>query len=157
MSYADSPSLFSGLAEIYLSRGKGRAKKYAVRAARPHKNFVLLTLAGVEDRDRADALRGAEVSIPEEMLPEPGDNELYLREIIGIQVRLPDGRVLGEVRSVDRRGDSEVWSVRTPGGEEILLPAADEFITGLDLDLGLVTMDPPPGLLEIYLGGEEKE
>lgn len=157
LSYAESPSLFSGLDHVHLAAKAGRPVKYRVATARPHKNFVLLTLEGVDDRDRAETLRGAEVCVPASVLPEPDQGEIYLHQIMDLEVRLPDGRVLGRVRGVQAHGDSEVWSVLTPEGEEILLPAADEFILDLDLEGRGVTVEPPPGLLELYLGGKEKE
>jgi 16S rRNA processing protein RimM len=155
-SHADSLSLFSELPRVFLARG-GRPKAYGVRAARPHKDFVLLTLEGVEDRDAAEALRGAEVRIPVDMLPEPGEDELYQHAVLGLEVRLEDGQVLGFVEYIDTRGDSEVWTVVTGDGSEVLLPIAEEFVVSLDLDAGYVVMDPPPGLIELYLGGEAKE
>lgn len=155
-SHADSLSLFSELPEVVLARG-GRRKTYTVRAARPHKDFVLLTLEGVADRDAAEALRGAEVRIPVDMLPEPGEDEIYQHAVLGLEVRLEDGGVLGVVEYIDTRGESEVWTVITDDGREVLLPVARQFVVSLDIDAGYVVMDPPPGLIDLYLGGEGKE
>jgi len=153
LSYADSLSLFSELPEVYLEAG-GKTRAYGVRSARPHKGMALLTLKGVDDRDAAEALRGAEVKIPADALPEPGEDEIYQHQVLGLEVRLPDGQVLGRVELIDSHGDSEVWTVASGDGSEVLLPVAAEFVLELDLDQGFVVMQPPPGLLELYLGGQ---
>jgi 16S rRNA processing protein RimM len=156
-THTESPSFFSGLDEIWLAAGDGRLRAYEIVAARTHKGGVLLTLAGVEDRDAAEMLRGAEVRVPEDALPEPAEDEIYMHEVLGLEVRLPDGGLLGTVRDFEVRGDSEVWSVEAPDGREILLPVADEFIVELDAEARRAVADPPPGLLELYLGSEQGE
>ena len=149
-SHADSPSLFDDLDEVFLAGGRGRPRRYGILSFRPHQGVILLTLDGVEDRNAAEELRGSEVLIPKEALPEPGEDELYMHEVMGMQVRLADGTVLGAVEDFDIRGDSEVWTVKGPGGEEILLPVADQFVIEVDAEAGYAVVEPPPGLLELY-------
>jgi 16S rRNA processing protein RimM len=156
-SHADSPSLFEGLEEVYLGGRRGRPRRFGVLAFRPHQGVILLTLAGVSDRNAAEELRGAEVLRPKEALPDPEEDELYMHEVLGMQVRLTDGYVLGSVESFDIRGDSEVWTVTGPDGEEILLPVADEFVVEVDTEAGYAVVDPPPGLLELYIEPGKKK
>lgn len=157
LSHADSPSLFAGLAEVYLATGRRRPRRYKIETMRPHKGFVLLTLAGVVDRNAAEELRGTEVLMPKANLPEPGEDELYMHEVLGLEVRLVDGAVLGKVEDFDIRGDSEVWTVSGSDGKEILLPVAEEFVVEVNTEAGYVVMEPPPGLVDLYLEpGKEK-
>jgi 16S rRNA processing protein RimM len=47
------------------------------------------------------------------------------------------------------------WVIRGKRGEEILFPAVPEFILGLDAGRKKIVIDPPPGLLELYLDTPE--
>jgi 16S rRNA processing protein RimM len=60
-------------------------------------DYVLLGLDGVDDRDAAAALRGAELCIPRDALPALAPGEYYLIDLIGMRVVLADGSEVGTV------------------------------------------------------------
>jgi 16S rRNA processing protein RimM len=123
----------------------------AVAAWREHGRRVVVRFKGVDDRNGAEALRGHEILVHVDDLPEPDEHELYLYEVEGLTVLLEDGTTLGEVDSIAFPGGQEVWTILTPEGQEILFPVAQEFVPAVDLDQRTVTIAPPPGLLDIYL------
>ncbi len=151
--YADSPDVFVRLRSLLLGRpAPSREKPRPVRLAglREHKASLLVRFAGVEDRNAAEELRGCQVWARAADLPALEPGEVYLHQVEGLAVHLPDGRPLGVVEAADDASGQELWLIRTDAGREVLLPAA--FVAGLDLDAGTATVDPPPGLLDLYLG-----
>ncbi|WP_022662290.1 ribosome maturation factor RimM [Paucidesulfovibrio longus] len=157
-SYADSPALFFGLDAVLLGTGRGKPTRFEIRAVREHKDRLLLTFAGVADRNRAEELRGRDVYVREGELPELDDDEYYLRDLLGMDVLLEDGSRLGVLENFLETSGQIVWSIRHDSGKEILLPAVREFLVDLDEDAGVVTVAPPEGLVEMYLAfdGERK-
>ena len=156
-SHADSPAYFARGAVVRLSppASPGRGKDYTVRAVRTHQGRILLTLDGVPDRNAAELLRGLVVCVPESALEQEAPDEIFLHELPGLRVRLvtagpddPDLGVLDEVRDV---GGSEIWVIRDAQGREILFPAVDDFVPEINLEAGFLVIDPPPGLLDLYL------
>ena len=89
--------------------------------------------------------------MPRESLPEPEEDEAYVEDLLGCDVLLPDGRRLGRLDHVEYPADQEIWVIAAQDEREILFPAQPCFIVGFDLDAPSVTIDPPEGLLEIYL------
>ena len=80
-------------------------RAFVVVAARPHRGGMLVRFEGIADRTAAEHLRGTVLS--GDPLPADGtldEHELWVHEVIGAQVVDPDGRVLGEVVSVEARG-----------------------------------------------------
>lgn len=153
-SYADSPLLFERVAAVYLREGRKRPKSFTVQSWRRHKGFVLLTLEGVADRDQAEVLRGRDVLIHERELPELDEGEFYIRDLIGCRVRLEDGTDVGELAHFYENPQQDTWVIMTDDDVEVLLPAVREFLVDVDLDAKVIVIDPPEGLLDIYLNPE---
>jgi 16S rRNA processing protein RimM len=150
ISHAGSPGIFAGLETVWLKPPSGRPRRFGLRACRPHKDRVLLVLAGVTDRDEAEKWRRAEVLAKRDDLPPPQEDEVFLFELQGWAVALDDGTDLGTITDV-MVWPAEVWTITTPQGREVLFPVAEEFVTGVDAEAGRVRISPPPGLLELYL------
>lgn len=152
-SYAETPDLFERLGQVRLvaeGADPARGRALTVRSGRPHQGRWLLTFEGVADRDAAEALRDMEVMIPVAGLPPLAEDELLLMDLPGLEVRLPSGDALGRIARVDTPAGQEIWVIETPQGE-VLFPAAPEFVRLVDLERGLAVIDPPPGLLDLYL------
>lgn len=76
-----------------------------VIASRPHQGRFLVTFAGVDSREGADALRGV-VLLADEV--EGDDDELYVHRLIGRTVRDQDGVDRGRVVSVEANPASDL-------------------------------------------------
>ena len=136
---------------LWLCRRGEEPRAVALAASRQHKGRPLVTLEGVTSRDEAEALRGAALCVPRADLPAPPEGEVYLADLMGADVVLPDGSRLGRLDHVELPAGREVWAIRTDDGREILFPAQADFIRSFDLAGRKVCIDPPPGLLDVYL------
>ncbi|PKN08095.1 MAG: 16S rRNA processing protein RimM [Deltaproteobacteria bacterium HGW-Deltaproteobacteria-8] len=164
--HAGSPLLFAPGRTLFLAvpnlkgGGLARPKPFEIAASRQHTGRMLVTLTGVPDRTAADLLRGAEVYIAEADLPPPDEGEEYLFRLLGSKVFLPDvgeaaGAEIGVFEAILDTPGQITWVIRGKGGEEILFPAVPQFILGLDAKRKEIVIDPPPGLLELYLAKPE--
>ena len=131
--------------------GAGRPRPYVVTSARDNNGRLILALEGVADRNAAEALRGAEVFVSEADLPPPDEGEEYLHRLLGAKVLLADETPVGVFEAILDTPGQLTWVIQAANGREILFPAVPEFILGLDADAGRIHIDPPPGLLELYL------
>ena len=148
--YADSPSILGDT--VWLKQKSKASLPYPVLAARYHHDRLLMSLAGVPDRDAAESLRGAEITIPRERLPKLASGEVYLADLPGFTIILQEsGEVLGKISAVDLSSGQEIWRITTQEGKEVLFPAVPEFVNELDPENRSARISPPPGLLEIYL------
>ncbi len=149
-SYADSPFLLGEAARLYVSE-KGRyPRKVTVSTFRPHGNLFLLQLKEITGRDQARDLVGKELLVRKRDLPELETDEVLMVDLIGLEVVLPDGRIVGRIVAAELVSGHEIWTIEGRGGEEILFPVVDRFVQEISLGDHQVIIDPPPGLLEVY-------
>lgn len=132
--YGDPDDFVFG--EISLT-GESGARK--ILAMRPHKGVLLVALEGVKTRNDAEELKGREVSVPEEALPEAGEDEFYYYTLMGCSVVTESGEDLGTVTNIIETGANDVIEVNGPGGE-ILIPVVEQTVIEVDTDEGRVTV-----------------
>ena len=121
-----------------------------VESARPHGARMLVRLAGVIDRDGADALRGNLFIVDSADLPPIDDpDEFYDHQLEGLTVRTVDNVAVGLVAEVLHTPAGELLSVRTAANTEVLVPFVAAIVTSVSLDSGVIEIDPPDGLLDL--------
>ena len=120
-----------------------------VETCRPFQEGWLVRFAGISDRTAAETWRDRTLLVPREELPPPEEGEVLLDDLVGMQVALVDGTPVGEVVDFYELPQGLMLEVRRAGGEEVaLIPFIDAIVTEVDAELGVVTIDPPDGLLE---------
>jgi len=131
------------------SRGAGECS-YVVEAAREHGGRLLVRLAGVADRDAADALRGSVFVVDSEDLPPIDEPDTYYdHQLEGLDVRTTTGHQVGVVAEVLHTAAGELLAVRRGDGGEALVPFVSAIVTSVSLDDRVIEIDPPEGLLDL--------
>lgn len=149
----EDPDRFELLTQVYLG-DEAASRPYALEGWRLHKRHALLRLAGVTDRNAAEALRGQWVLIPaaEALSLEPG--EFYVCQLVGLEAWTTDGESLGRVTDVLSVGGTgpgagpgnDVLVIQGSRGE-VLIPFTAEVVPTVDLEAGRLTIEPLEGLL----------
>jgi 16S rRNA processing protein RimM len=117
---------------------------HKIRGVRDTQRGWLVALEGIETRNDAEAMQGQVVEIDREVL-ELGEGDVLLDDLVGCEVRLPDGTRWGEVFAVDPGAFQDLLVIHD-GDIERLLPLVDPFVTAIDIDARIITVDPPEGL-----------
>lgn len=131
------------------SRG-GAQRNFTVESVRAHGGRLLIRLAGVADRDAADALRGTLFLVDSGELPPITDSdEFYDHQLEGLLARTVDGVDIGTVAEVLHTAGGELLSIKTEDGAEILVPFVAAIVPTVSLADGVIEVDPPDGLLDL--------
>lgn len=109
---------------------------------RPHGKGLVAKLEGIDDRDAAAALVGAEIRVPRERLPKAKSGEFYWADLEGLAVKTVDGIDLGTVSHLVATGANDVLVVR--GDRERLLPYIPDVVRHVDPATGLIEVDWDP-------------
>jgi 16S rRNA processing protein RimM len=118
-----------------------------IESRRWHSGVLLVRFEGVNDRNRAEDLRGTTLVIDSADIPPSDDpDEFYDHQLIGLAVVTPGGERVGEVSDVLHHGQ-DLLVVRR-GGAEVYVPFVKALVPVVDLDKGVLVVDGPAGLLD---------
>ena len=106
-----------------------------VLSARPAKGGVIARVRELDSKEAADALRGLRLYVPRSALPPPEDeDELYVADLIGLEVVAPDGDRLGRVKAVDNFGADDLLEIDPgEGAPTWYLPFTKAAVPDVDL------------------------
>lgn len=119
---------------------------YRVQSMRRHQKALLLQFEGLHDRDAVESLRNQLVHVDFANAIPLEEGEVYLFQLLDMQVRTDDGRDLGRVVDVIETGANDVFVVNGPLGE-VLLPDIPDVVLKLDVEAQLITVHLIDGLL----------
>jgi 16S rRNA processing protein RimM len=116
----------------------GRRAVIVERRGTAERPILRLDLA--DDHDGAQAIRGHEVTVPAAALPVIERDEFFHVDLIGCAVR-SGHRELGTVRDVLAYPANDILDVRADDGSEpLLIPFAEDVVTGIDISERVVTI-----------------
>jgi len=121
-----------------------------LKEVKDHSDTVVACAQGIEDRNAAEALRGARIFVPRSHFPAAADGEYYWVDLIGLQVINREGLNLGQVRDLMSTGPQTVLVIESEpaaeGGKptERMIPFVSAFVDGVDLPGKCITVDWQP-------------
>lgn len=150
---AGGPFDFKDCRRLFLLAGPdGQPQAYELLASRGSGEAAIVRLAGVDDRDRAEALRGSLVAVEAGQLPPLPAGEIYWHQLQDLPARDGDGREIGSVSGLLPTAARAILVITDPAGREILVPVHAEFMSlraATPDEAAFLLLTPPPGLLEI--------
>lgn len=132
-------ALFDGKHDLVLVHPDDGSRWRVRVTARPGAGKRILgRIDGLTVREVADTLHGATLAAARDDLPSLDDDEFYVWQLVGAEVRV-DGQRVGEVTDVQQAGGMDVLVFRAGRGVH-LVPCVKELVE-LDLDAGVVHVD----------------
>jgi 16S rRNA processing protein RimM len=117
----------------------GSFKKTEYDTTRLEPPYAYLHIAGYDDRNDAESLKGVFLYLEKEELPEPDEGEYYIFDLIGLEVTDTEGKKLGVIKDVLQHGAADVYSVK--GARNFMFPALKRVIKNIDLNAGVMLVD----------------
>lgn len=127
----------------WLIGGKRGWIRHSPVEGRVHGRGLIVKLRGIDDASRAAKLSDLQVAVPRSALPEPGADEYYWCDLIGLKVLCRDGVELGAITQIQETGANDVLVVE--GAMRTLIPfVPGRFIDRVDLEQGIIFADWDP-------------
>ena len=178
--HTDVPDRFQPGMQLWALLKNGERRELKIDELWPHKSWLVLKFAGVDSIDDAEALKGAELQLPQSERAELESGWTYLSDLVGCTV-FDGGREVGKVVDVAfGAGEAPLLVVRSEVRSEVRgevpgkarsetqpsstklpyeIPFAEAYLDSVDIGQKKILMKLPEGLLEVNapLAKEEKE
>jgi 16S rRNA processing protein RimM len=133
-----------GALKSYGALHDARGRLFSITDFRPGKvGEAVLSLAGVEDRNQAEALKGIELFVARSALPPTAKDEFYHADLIGLEAQDGEGRVLGKVAAIHNFGAGDVIEIARADGDSILLAFTADNVPLIEIALGRIVVAVP--------------
>ena len=139
----DFPQRFSPSSEVYIGGKPG-----VIEDVKWHKGRAIIKVAGIDSEDEAGELTGQYIEIHRDQLYNLAEDVYYHFQLIGLTVKTPGGDVLGEITEILTTASADIYVIRGQSGE-ILVPATDEYVKSVNLEQGVLVIEPVEGLLDL--------
>ena len=126
---------------------KDGKRSFALELVSSSKKGLIVKLEGVTTRDASEALRGIELYLSRDLLPNLKEDEFYYSDLIGLVVENTDGEIIGNVSMVDNYGAGEIIEVDLQVGGTAMYRMSLEVVPEIDLKNGRIVVDPPTEVL----------
>ena len=105
--------------------------------------LLIISFQGINGRDEVSAFRNQLLYIRTEEIPELPDGDYYYHQMIGLKVVDEAGQSVGILTEILETGANDVFVVIPEVGPEVLLPAIEAVILGVNLEKQEITVRPP--------------
>lgn len=135
-SYTDSPERFNKLKKVYLDFW-GDRKMFSLQKVRFKKENIFLKFENFDDDKSTEILLGKEVFVDEDDVWKLPTNSYYIHDIIGCKAK-QENVDLGVITDVYSLPSNDVYIISQMNGEELLIPAVNEYIEFVDIEKRLL-------------------
>jgi 16S rRNA processing protein RimM len=139
-TFTATPEALSRYGVLHTKEGR-KLKITAFRAAK--QGEAVLGFEGVRDRNAAEALKGVELFVERASLPEPSEDEFYHADLIGLEARDSEGRMLGKISALHNFGASDVIELARPDGDSVHLAFTRETVPVINIADGYIVVAVP--------------
>lgn len=141
--WCDDPMIYDELEYIYID-----GRRYDIKRTRLHKNCEIVAVEGIDNINEAELLKNKVVTVEREMLGDLPERTYYIADLLGIEVRCDDGRMLGKISDVISTGSNDVYVVKRDGKKDALIPVIDEVVKEVNIDGGYAIITLMKGLVD---------
>lgn len=142
-TWCDEPEVYDELEYIYID-----GKKYNILKNRLHKNCEIVAVEGINNINDAELLKNKIVTVEREALGSLPDGAYYIADLIGLEVKTADGKILGKIEDVIKTGSNDVYQIKGESKKPILIPVIDEVVNEVNIDDGYVLVTLMKGLID---------
>ena len=143
--YAAGRRLFAGTPAGDLA--KDRRELHVVHAT-PFKEGFIVAFQEIVERTVAEQWRERYLLLPQDELTPLDEGEVYVHDLLGMQVVLASGETLGEVTDTYELPQGLAIDVKRADGQGTVLVLYNRAVTAVDRDARVITVELPEGMLE---------
>lgn len=113
---------------------------------RGHNRAKIVRLVGYDLPETVGRFRNAVLYVKADEVPPLPEGEYYHHELLGLRIVDETGQNLGRLDQILETGANDIYLVKTPDDNELLLPAIEAVVLEINLEKGEICVRPPEWL-----------
>lgn len=147
-SFTEKPTDIANFTNIFDDNNNS----YKVSIVTTKKDYVIAGIEGINNRNEAEKLRSTKLYIKRSELSEPGKDQFYHADLIGVEARSEEGVVIGIIKNLVNFGAGDILEVYDMTSEKVVYyPFTKQFIPEINIQERYLILKP---LEEIVAAGE---
>jgi len=146
----DQPQAYTQLESVLVKSDGGLVPFFIEKITPLKEQQYRFTFEEIKTISEAQEWIGAELYLPLTLLPPLDGKKFYYHEVIGFQVIAESQGEIGIIAEVLDRPSQPLIAITSDQGEEILVPAIDDFILSIDREQKKLYIQVPEGLIDLY-------
>jgi len=146
-----NPSDYTSLDAVFIDINNQLTPFFVTQLKLKPKGFAAVKFEGVDSENDARVILRKDVYLPASILPELTGTQFYDHEIAGFEVIDTVHGSIGEMEQVIDLAANPLFQIMK-GSIEILVPIREGVVKEIDRVNKKITIETPPGLVELYLG-----
>ena len=106
-------------------------------------NTIVVKFRGMDIPEAWIPFRNKELFVTEDNLMPLPPGQYYIHQIVGLEVVDEQGKIIGRVAEVLQTGSNDVYVIKTPEGDELLLAAIVSVVREIDIAAGRMSVIVP--------------
>ena len=139
----DFPERFEQTEVVFAHQQKDPVKRLEIETVRTRSGGFLLRFKGIDSKEKAQALRGFFLAVPEDELVVLEEDEFWHWELEGLKAFDPEGTELGVLKEVIESPAHDLYVIETKAGTTHLVPAVYEYVPEIDVESGKIVVILP--------------
>ena len=137
-TFTAAPLDLASYGSLYDKNGK----QFEIDDIRIQKNAVIVRFSGVTDRDAAESLKGTELYVERDQLPDDLDeDEFYHTDLIGLKVKDELGQKIGTVHALFDFGGGDLLELKLIKQKMVLIPFSKAAVPEIKIEEGFIIID----------------
>ncbi len=146
----DQPQAYTQLESVLVKSDGGLVPFFIEKITPLKEQQYRFTFEEIQSISEAEEWIGAELYLPLTLLPALDGKKFYYHEVLGFEVEDAIEGTIGTIDEVLDRPSQPLIALSSPEGEEILIPAIDDFIQKIDREQKKLYIQVPEGLIDLY-------
>jgi 16S rRNA processing protein RimM len=137
-TFTEAPDALVDFPDWWLHTATGW-QKYPLAEYELHSKGLVARLENIADRTAAELLKGIDIGVPRNALPDTGAKTFYWADLVGLEVVNQQHESLGIIDGLLETGANDVLIVK--GEVERLIPYVETVILDVDMQAKRMTVD----------------
>lgn len=146
----DEPELYIEMESVYVELGDNLVPFFIEKSSLHKGNQLRTKFEDITSEEDAESILKADIYLPLSLLPKLEGNKFYYHEVIGFTILDKNFGEVGNIVSINEKAAQPLFEINREG-KEIFIPMVDDFIKKVDRINKTISVETPPGLIELYL------